>query len=921
MSDPLRFVSVALWQLEGKPDMGGRASHPHPRRPTIATNPLLATKITVPALPDWVVRRPRVEMRIAAGAEGPLTVITGPPGAGKTLAMAAWASVHSPAHSTAWVTLDEYDSRQRLFWPYLLEALRHAGVSIPRRVAAAGAASADPAFVLRLAAAIAEQAEPVWLVLDDFHLLTGRSQMTGLARLLRNTKPALHVVLASRGDPAFPLHRYRLAGELTEIRADALAFTVAEAGLLMAQHDVTLPDHALEYLTDRAEGWAAALRLAALSMNDSPDPERSAKEIASTDGAVASYLMDEVLNTRSPRIRNLLLKTSILDRINPEIAGEVAEDDQALSELRGLAEANAFVQPLPQGYYRYHSMFAEVLQLKLRREAPNEVPRLHHRAAQALRRHGQITEAVQQAIAADDWQLAARIVVDELAVGQLIMPGSLDPLAEVLRNMPQDEAWPEPQPLLVMAALGLYGESADAPARSLDAAEEELRKLPRHEELPSRLAVALIRIGLARRTGDVHSARAAAAEAVALLDRISPELVARHPDVPGQVMLWHAMVEFWWGDFASAAAASRDALTSSRSASERASCLGRLALIEALTGRLSSAVALAADERDVAKRGLPSENFHHSATLACAYVHLQRYELPDARRCLQGTEAALRAWPDKVAAAIASLVAAQGCLAQGRHREASEIAARVRDGWSPPPWLDQRLALVESRALVAAGKTEAALDAARRADPEHSAEAVAALARAWLAGGNAQAARQVLSRAGAAVHDCPDQARVETSLVEGRLALVSGERGSAVRAVEHALRLAQAEHLRLPFVLERSWLRPLVDSDPDLARTYHDVLAARQARAGMTGRQAGSRKAAARPRSWSRRTVLRWWWRASPNASGKSSSTCPSCCPPWRSRRRCTCRSTRSRATSRASSASLARPPGMRRYGAPGSLT
>jgi LuxR family transcriptional regulator, maltose regulon positive regulatory protein len=824
--------------------MDGRASYSQSRRPAITANPLLASKITVPALPDWVVRRPRIEMRIAAGARGPLTVITGPPGAGKTVAMASWASVHSPAHPTAWVTLDEYDSRQRMFWPYVLEALRHAGVSIPRRVAAASTGSADPAFVLRLAATIAEQGEPVWLVLDDFQLLTGRSQMTGLTRLLRNTRPALHVVVASRGDPAFPLHRYRLAGELTEIRADELAFTVPEAGLLMAQHDVTLPEHALEYLTERAEGWAAALRLAALSIYDSPDPERSAKEIASGEGAVASYLMDEVLNTRPPRVRNLLLKTSILDRISPEIAIEVAEDDQAVSELRTLAEANAFVQPLPQGYYRYHPMFAEVLRLKLRREAPDEVPRLRHRAAQSLQRHGQITEAVQQAVAADDWQLAAQIVVEEIAVGQLMTPESLDPLAEVLRNIPQDEAWSQPQPLLVMAALGAYGESAEVPVGSLDAADDMLRKLPSNEEIPSRLAAELIRLVLARRTGDLPTAKAAAAAAGSLLGRIPAEAIARHPEIPGQVMIWQAMVEFWWGNFATAAAAFRSAVTSSRSSYERAACLGRLALLEALGGRLSSAVALAADEDAVTKRGLLTQRHHRTATLACAYVHVQRYELTDARHSLQATEAALRERPDRVAAAVASMVAAQGCLAQGRYREAGEVVGRVRDRWSPPRWLDQRLALVESRAFAAAGNAEAALDAARRAGPEHSPEAVAALARAWLVGGNTQAARRALSEIGTTGHDVPDLGRVEVRLAEGRLALMSGERGNAARAVEHALRLARAERLRLPFILERGWLRPLIDSDPGLAQAYNDMLAFRPAGEGRTGH---SRRAAARP--------------------------------------------------------------------------
>ena len=512
---------------------------PHRRLPIATDDPFLTAKVAVPALPRWVVSRQRIETRIAAGALGPLTVITGPPGAGKTVAAASWAANHSSLHPTAWLTLDEYDNRPQVFWAYLVEALRHAAVPIPRRVAArARSGAAEPDFVLQLAAAIVSHNEPVWLVLDDLHLVTGRSQMTGLARLLGNARPALHLAVTSRGDPpAFPLHRYRLSGELTEIRADELAFTVAEAGQLMAQHGITLPGHALEHLTEHAEGWAAALRLAALAINESPDPGQTAEEIASGSGAVASYLMDEVLSTQPPRVRNLLLKTSILDQVSPEIASEVAEDGIAVSELPALAAANAFVQPLPQGWYRYHPMFAEVLRLKLCREAPEEeVPRLRRRAARWLQRHGLIADAVKQAAQADDWQLAAQIVVDEMEVGRLMQPDVLDPLVEVLRNIPQDRAWPQAQPWLVIAAMSLSGTRADASARSLAGAEDILRELPGHQEIPSRLVAALIRLSLARRTGDLPTARAAAAQATVLLGELSPELVERRPELRAQVM-------------------------------------------------------------------------------------------------------------------------------------------------------------------------------------------------------------------------------------------------------------------------------------------------------------------------------------------------------------------------------------------------
>src|SRR5207244_12337665 len=180
----------------------------------------------------------------------------------------------------------------------------------------------------------------------------------------RNARPGLRVMVASRIDPLLPLHRFRLAGELTEIRAGALAFSVPEAGLLMAQHGVTLPQDSLEGLTTRAEGWAAGLRLAAISMHEHPDPEQFVKEFVAEDSPVVGYLVEEVLNAHPPGIRDLLLRTSILDSFDTGIASELS-DDHARNDVSDLVRANAFVLPAGSGWYRYHALVAGVLPLAL----------------------------------------------------------------------------------------------------------------------------------------------------------------------------------------------------------------------------------------------------------------------------------------------------------------------------------------------------------------------------------------------------------------------------------------------------------------------------------------------------------------------------------------------------------------------------
>ena len=240
--------------------------------------------------------------------------------------------------------------------------------------------------------------------------------------MLRNVGAGLRLVVASRMDPLLPLHRYRLAGELTEIRAADLAFSVDEAGLLLAQHGM----HAVGGLAGepdrRTEGWAAGLRLAAISMGTHPDPGQFVKELIAEDSALTGYLVEEVLNAQPPEVRDVLLSTSILEHVSAEAAVDLTGNEQAAAILPALARANAFVQPIGSGWYRYHTLFAEMLRLKLRREHPDRVAGLHRRAARWYERNGLLTDAVRHAARAGDWQLAAGMVIDELAIGQIIEP-------------------------------------------------------------------------------------------------------------------------------------------------------------------------------------------------------------------------------------------------------------------------------------------------------------------------------------------------------------------------------------------------------------------------------------------------------------------------------------------------------------------
>ena len=798
-----------------------------PRGTPAADDPILISKITVPALPGWVVARPRLERLIADGARGPLTVVTGPPGAGKTMATALWAAGAS-AGTTVWITLDRYDNRPKAFWSYVVAALQRAGITVPRVLSAPTRAAVDHAFLLRLASVLADQDAPVTLVLDDLHLVTEPAILDGLDYVLRNATARLHLVVSSRMDPLLPLHRYRLTGELAEIRADDLAFSPPESASLLAHHGITLPAAALQCLTQRTEGWAAGVRMAALSLDGHPDPEQFVKELDADDSAVTGYLLDEVLNAQRPATRELLLRTSILDCVSADLASELADDAQAASTLAELAQANAFVRPLGHGWFRYHAMFAEVLRLKLRSERPDQLPDLHQRAAWWYQRNGYLLEAVRHAAACGNWPLAAGMVIDELAIGQFIDPRGSQSLAEVFRDMPLDLGRTHPYPLLVIAAMELSDGAAQPCATTLAAAESVLGDLPADRKVQARLSATLIRLALSRRTGDLDTATAAAADATALLGELPENLLARHPGIRAQVLSGRGAAELRAGRLEEAVATFKEGAAASApdSTGVRADCLAHLALLEALGGRLSRAAELAGAAVQTTQDGGDglTEHVAPAASIALAWVHLDRHEIPQMHSQLRLAEAALRLDPDKLISAVARLIAAWRRLAEGRALAASDIIGHARQDWSPPGWLDRRLTLLESRVATATGDIQAAVAAARRSDPASGPDAAAALARAWLAAGDQEAARQALEVRAEGAGPAPEQARLEGWLVDAQLCYVAGDGVRGRRSLEHALRLGRPQQLRLPFVLERTWVQPVLRREPDLVLAYGELL-------------------------------------------------------------------------------------------------
>ena len=802
----------------------GRARTSTRRSPLPAGDPILTSKITAPDVPPWAVQRPRITELITKGARScPLTVVTGPAGAGKTMAAALWAAAESGP--VAWVCLDELDNRPGVFWRYVAAALHRSGVTVPK---ALQVIPQEPdgcdRFLVGLTALMASQDPAVTLVLDDLHLLTEPGTYKGLDFLLRNAGSGMRVVVTSRMDPLLPLHRYRLTGQLTEIRASDLAFSSAEAGQLLAQHGSTLTADSVESLTQRTEGWAAGLRLAAISLGAHPDPGQFVKELMAEDSALICYLVDEILNAQPPEVRAVLLSTSILEHVRADAAVYLTGDEHAAGILSSLVRTNGFVQPLGSGWYRYHTLFAQMLRLKLRFEHPERVTILHQRAARWYQRDGRLADAVRHAAQAGDWPLAAGMVVDELAIALLAEGREGDCLAAEFAGMPAGQSWTEPAPYLAAAALALAGGQHESCSAALGAAEGLLDRLPDEQKPAGRLAAAIVRLTAARRGGDLAAAAGAADAAELMLGQVPGEKLARHPELRRIVLSGRADVQLWAGRHQEAARLLEAGLADGgMPGRERAAWAAQLALVEALCGRLSRAVELAGRAAAEPGQDQPADQEPNAAALiALALVHLERNELRETRGFFKQADAALGACPDKMLASAAYLIAAGGALAEGRAAVATEIVARARSGGPLPAWLDQRLCLVESRAWTAAGDVSAALAAAARARPCPG--AVVALAYARAAAGDDVGAAALLAPVLASDSKLPDPARLDALLLAARLSYAGGDEAHGRSSLGSALRLAEREQLCLSLAREHGWLGPVLRRDAELAAAHQGLL-------------------------------------------------------------------------------------------------
>jgi LuxR family maltose regulon positive regulatory protein len=739
-----------------------------------------------------------------------VTIISAPAGSGKTSLLRAWADRPGQPHRLAVMQVQRDQHDAQLFWLALLNAVRQASATTSR--AEAPAATPDfngRAMVDRVLSELTDARDGITLVIDDLHELASPDALAQFTRLLTNLPPKVHAILATRRDLPLHLQRLRLAGELAELRAAELRFTERETRELLDTSGISLSDAGAALLHQRTEGWAAGLRLAAISLAGHPDPERFVAGFSGSDRTVAEYLFAELLDRQPPDVQQLLLRTCLLDRVNGELADLLTGRPGSERILLELEDANAFVVSLdPQRtWFRYHHLLGDFLRLELRRTLPEEVPRLHRRAAAWFAEHGQVVEAVRHTQAAGDWPVAARLLADHSF--SLTLDGQAQTIQALVRAFPQGAA-DDPELALVRAADDLLHGHLDEVAAHLAVAETYVKTAPPDRQRRLRVAVVSLKLGLARRRGHL----AGVIELARFLDSPvtgeSDEDIALDSDLRAVALMNLGTLEAWSLGLPDAERRLQEGAVLARQIGRpylEVGCLAQLGFASRIRSfattrqRCQEAITLAE------RHGWGAEPIVSPALVTLATNLVWTGELDEGERWLQRTAQALQTDAGPGITQLLHLATGRLHAARGRHHQAleelraaehlqSQLAGSHALASQVTGWLlatQARLGMLgQARASLAALTDEQA-----NAGEIRNARAEICLAEGDPAGALGALAEVLDGTAPVIGYVTVVEAQLLAALAHRAL----GDQRAANTATERALALAEPDRLVLPFAM------------------------------------------------------------------------------------------------------------------------
>jgi LuxR family transcriptional regulator, maltose regulon positive regulatory protein len=731
--------------------------------------------------------RPRLVELLDRGVERPFTLVSAPAGSGKTELLTQWIAAGSSPGPVAWVPLGHDDASPHRFWADVIASLGAAHVDL--------AALAPPPrgelrpFLTSVINTLSGVDEPLVLVLDDLHLVTSPTIVRELEWVLENAPANLRLVAATRSDPLFRLQRLRVAERMSEVRAADLAFTREEAGAMLG--GLQLPAADLDRLWRRTEGWAAGLKLARLSLDGHADPSAFVAGFAGGDSAVSDYLTSEVVARQPAETLLFLLRTSIADRVNGDLAEALTGAASGSHTLRDLARRDAFVTPIGESgsWYRYHPLFADVLRAELHRRLPDEAPRLHRIAADWHARLGNPLEAVRHAVSAGDWALAADVLGEHWLV--FVLRGGGTVLYELVERIPEEVVRSDAE--LALATAGLLLEQGDhegADELLVQAYELEAR-LP--EPRRRRFAVTSTATTLyrARLRGDVQEALSAAR---LVLDEHWDREVA--VEVRALTLANVGIAEFWAGDAGAAGELLQQAAGLALECGNDFVLFlaeGYAAAVHVREGRLREAGTRARTAIQLAERRGWTRLAHAAiAYSTLATVHLWQGEVAAAERLAdQATEALEHSNEPLLRPAVAQVRARLSVL-KGEPLTALDLLGAAGAGGPLPPFLRVSTGLLEAELWLGLGEPARARRLLAEVDAEDAPDAAIGLARLELASGDPGAAiRAVATFLADERQPVLPFARTEIWVIDAIARDAVHDENGALRALERALDLAE----------------------------------------------------------------------------------------------------------------------------------
>ncbi len=783
------------------------------------SNAVRDSRLTVPQLPPRHVSRARLLAELDEAANLPLTLLSAGPGAGKTVLLTDW--VRRAGARVAWLDPMAADAEPRRFWRLLLASLRECDgaergppITMPR------GAAVD--LVQILFSTVPEAAAPCVVIIDDAHVLTHPDVLEALDSLVRGGQPGLRLVLAARSDPLLPLHRYRLAGQMRELRAADLAMTPAEIGEVLAAHGVTLAPRDFGLLAARTEGWAAGVRLSAMRMEGTEYPADFVSELALDPGSIGEYLVDEVLSRQPEPQQRLLVETSFLDVVTGALADAVTGMAGCGEMLADLARDNSFVIPLDasQACYRYHQLFGEILRYLLQRRKRHAVPTLQLRAAAWFESAGDRGNAVYWSAQAGHRAHVAALLARGGFAHAFVHRQDLSGvgLRELLPLRVPEGAGAIQAAEFAVASCAIEAVFADA-----DSAAGGLQRMPdveADEALadPDLLVTSdLVELVLAQKAWDARVVDAAARR---LLSRSGDASAPLMPGLRAAVLLAQASTHLWHGRHEDIGALLDDALAQAEREGPpgiELEVLGMMAFVDSYWSRTSRAYD-AAQRADALRRqknlGVPPV-----LELALALRSLVAGDLGGRARALQRI-----LLPDVVGSdpgIAAAIVVGQASVLIGRGQVNQARILLQEAGHRIPPVLAVQRDIMLADLDTSLGRPRAALRLlGSYQDSEFAALTAVPRARAHLALGDLRSARDcvrvVLATASAQVGRF---VLVDAMLCDAQIAQVSDDPGRAVDMLIRALQIARGEII-LPFLHAKDVFAALLARHPAVAAQW-----------------------------------------------------------------------------------------------------